>query len=99
MRKPHSKPSVRLVLGLAVAGFLLLSAESCDTPATDRSDKQPDGFQDTTNVVIWKNADQVPNVATFCADKLAWAATLSSDGTKQPQLVRVPEHDEQCGGR
>ena len=91
------KPPVKVVIGLSIAGFLLLSAESCDQPATDRSDRQPDGYQDVTNVVIWKNADQVPNVATFCADKLAYAATLSSDGAKQPQLLRVPEHDAQCG--
>ena len=85
-------PAVLLLVALPV-----LTAGSCDAPADDRPNIAADGFQDATNVIIWRNADQVPNVATFCADRLAWAATLSSDGAKTPNLLRVPEHDSRCG--
>lgn len=85
--------------GLAVAAFVLLSAESCDPPADDRqtgNGKAADSYADTTNVTVWRNADQIPNVALFCADGMRFASTLSSDGVKQPQLLRIPEQDKQC---
>lgn len=78
---------------------LIALAACAETPSDDRTETKPDGYQDVTNVVIWRNADDVPNVATFCADHLAFASTLSSDGTKAPQLVRVPEHDSACGAQ
>lgn len=95
--KMKKSPSVKVVVGLAIAGFLFLSAESCDTPNQDRANKQADSYGEATNVKVWLNADEIPTVATFCADNLAWASTLSSDGAKTPTLLRVPEHDSQCG--
>lgn len=100
MKKQSRWKRVGIVLSLALSGFLVLSAESCDAPADDRTTGKgtaADGYQDTSQVVIWRNADQIPNVATFCADGLAWAATLSSDGMKVPNLLRIPEHDSRCG--
>ena len=78
---------------------ILLFAGCSEQPSDDRTNKSADGFEDATKVVIVKNADQVPNIALFCADGLRFAATLSSDGAKQPQLVRVPEQDSMCSGR
>ena len=83
---------------LTATPVLLLGACS-DQPSDDRTNKSADSFVDATKVVIVKNADQVPNVALFCADGLRFAATLSGDGAKQPQLVRVPERDDVCAGR
>lgn len=94
--KQHRKPSVRLTAAITITACLLLGASSCDEPAQDRAKTEADGFQDATNVVVWRNADQVPNVVTFCADGLAWAATLSSDGYKTPNLLRLPERDSRC---
>jgi hypothetical protein len=87
----------RGLLGLGL-GCLLLTG--CAATSADRLPEaggpSPDGFADATDVTVWRNADNVPNVAMFCADGLRWAATLSDDGSKSPVLVRVPEHDSRC---
>lgn len=82
--------------GIVIVLAVLLGAGSCDTALTDRAKQQPDGFQDATNVVVWRNADQVPNLVTFCADGLAWASTLSSNGMTNPNLLRLEEKDNRC---
>lgn len=82
--------------GIAVAGVVLLGAQSCDTPSSDRENKRADGYADVYDVTIWRNADDVPNVAMFCVDGMRFASTLSADGVKQPQLVRIPEQDRRC---
>lgn len=88
---------MKLFAGLAIAGVMLLGG--CGGTEQDRqtpAGTQPDAYADTTDVTLWRNADNVPNIAIFCAGDLRFAATLSSDGTKQPSLVRVPEQDRQC---
>jgi len=93
-----------------IAGLVLVTAsvltplatDSC-APATD--DRQaPNGtradfYDDATNVTVYRNADDVPNVATFCLGTYGWAATLSggdSGADKTAVLVRFPELDAKC---
>lgn len=90
---------------LAVSG-LLLALTACTPSEADDDRKgsggnQPDKVADTTNVVIHRNADNVPNVAYFCSGPLGWASTLSgtdSGGSKAASLVRLEAYDEVCAG-
>lgn len=85
------------VIGVMVLAMLVIAVLSgCEEASMDRAKTQPDGHQDATQVIVWRNADQVPNVVTFCADGLAWASTLSSNGYKDPSLTRLPERDSRC---
>jgi hypothetical protein len=86
------------IIGLVAAGVLAL-AGCTGQAAQDRESGaglKPDRVADASEVVVWRNADDIPNVATFCADGLAWAATLSRDGVTAPQLLRLPERDARC---
>lgn len=95
----------RVTVVMAV-GTLVLSTAACAAMATDDraggSGTQPDTFADATHVTVYRNADQVPNVATFCLGHYGWASTLSSgdQGANKPStLVRFPEMDKTtCGG-
>lgn len=90
----------KTMMAALAAGVLALGLAGCGSqPSDDRPNADADAYKDATKVTIWRNADGVPNVAIFCADGLRFAATLSSDGAKQPQLVRVPEGDQECAGR
>lgn len=86
----------RLTTAIALtAGMLLLTG--CDQVTQDRqTGLQPDHAADTTNVTVWRNVDNAPNVIIFCADGLAFAATSSVDGQRQPQLLRLAERDGRC---
>lgn len=87
-------------MAAVLAGAPMLLLAGCGAqPSDDRPDAAADAYKDTSKVTIWRNADGAPNVVRFCADGLAWAATLSSDGAKSPQLLRVPERDEVCAQR
>lgn len=90
----------RAIAGLLGSAGLLLCG--CAPTSADRLPEAggptPDAFADATDVTVWRNVDNVPNVAMFCADGLRWAATLSDDGAKSPVLVRVPERDASCAG-
>lgn len=91
------KTKTKTVAGLIVLAFFLLGgASSCDTPNRDRSNRNADGYHEASNVQVWLNADEVPTLVRFCADGLAWASTLSSDGAKTPVILRVPERDGVC---
>jgi len=91
MKKFVALLAVPLALGLALTG--------CATANQDRSSgsgTQPDKYSDTSNVELFRNADNIPNVAYFCAGDFGWASTLSNDGTSAPQLVRFTEYDSIC---
>lgn len=78
---------------------MALGASSCEVTTQDRTTEagaQPDRVADTSDVTVWRNIDNAPTVVTFCADGLRFAATLSADGTRAPQLVWIPEHDRRC---
>jgi hypothetical protein len=95
--------ATRLVL-LAASALLIPLAGSCSSATEDRqgpAGTQPDGFQDAQHVTVYRNADTVPNVATFCLGRYGWASTLkssdsSSGGGAAPSLVRFPELDKVC---
>jgi len=94
-----------LVIGLLGLATLLPleTTSSCDTSATgDRqapNGTRADSFGDAQHVTVYRNADDVPNVATFCLDDYGWAATLSGTDAaenKASTLVRFPEMDKTC---
>lgn len=96
----------RMSLALVAALALLFGlAAQCSTPVEDRSGPngaQPDGYQDATHVTVYRNADQVPNIATFCIGAYGFASTLKDtssggSGSAAPSLVRFPELDKTCG--
>jgi len=94
------KTKLALAAGTVVLAITGLSA--CASTSDDRSGSaggsNPDNYSDATHVTLYRNVDNVPNVATFCAGTLGFASTLSSDGAKNPTLVRVPEMDSTvCG--
>lgn len=91
------------IIAGAIGVFLLLTAESCG-PSDDRSGTvgngtKPDGYLDATNVIVFRNADDVPNVVLFCIGKFRFASTLSGSNTESAMLIRLPEDDVACGGK
>lgn len=82
---------------MAVAAALLMLA-GCDQVTQDRQQggPDPDRVADTSQVTVWRNVDNAPNLIVFCADGLAWAGTSSVDGARAPSLLRVPERDGRC---
>lgn len=94
-----------LIIGLlgVVTLLPLETTSSCDTtPTGDRqapNGNRADFFKDAQKVTVYRNADSVPNVATFCLDSYGWAATLSGTDAaenKAATLVRFPEMDKAC---
>lgn len=96
----------RSLAALAAATALLmpLANECTGQPTGDRqgpAGTQPDGYQDAQHVVVYRNADDVPNVAVFCLGPHGWASTLSGTDAaenKTAVLVRYPEYDKTCAG-
>lgn len=85
----------------AAATLILLSACGAASDRESGSGDQPDKITDTTNVIVYRNADKVPNVATFCAGAYAFVSTLSATdaGENKPAtLLRFPELDAGCPG-
>lgn len=85
---------------VALVGAAALALTGC-TPAAnqDRSGgagSLPDALYDTQLVELYRNADNIPNIAYFCAGDFGWAATLSNDGTAAPTLVRLESYDAKC---
>ena len=64
---------VRFIAIAAVAG---MTTTGCSSAKQDRPESEPDGFGDATQVTVWRNADWVPNIATFCANNLSSSARL-----------------------
>lgn len=83
---------IALLLGAAV----LLAG--CTTSAErEDSGKPADTYADTSNVTVYRNVDNIPNVAMFCAGPYRFAATLNSaDGKGRGQLLRLYEDDYIC---
>lgn len=101
--------SPRRVAGLVLLGVSVLlpleTTSDCSGDATgDRqapNGTRADSFKDAQHVTVYRNADNVPNVATFCLDQYGWAATLSGTDAaenKPSTLVRFPELDKTCVG-
>lgn len=94
---------MKRALAIIATGAAVLVLSSCGA-ASDResgSGDQPDKITDTTNVIVYRNADKVPNVATFCAGAYAFVSTLSATdaGENKPAtLLRFPELDAGCPG-
>lgn len=97
-----------MILGAKVAAVVLIgltvleTAPSCGQATADRtsgSGMQADSTKDATHVTVYRNADDVPNVATFCLGKYGWAATLSGTDAgenKAGTLVRFESLDKEC---
>lgn len=81
---------------LCVGAVVLSGCNSVNSDRTSGAGANADELRDTTAVVVYLNADNVPNVAYFCAGAYGWAATLSNDGTSAPALVRFAEYDKNC---
>ena len=86
---------------LVSAGLLLLAG--CNPGATDDrqggNGKTPDGYGDMTKVIVWRNADSVPNLAFFCAGGHKFVSTLSGGDNgvnKASNFMRLPEEDDDC---
>ncbi len=89
----HIKRAAALTATLTVA---LLGA--CSPAQQDRPNQTPDHTKDATEVTIWRNVDNVPNVSTFCAAGKGWITTLNSDSGHRGEVQRFFEMDELCGG-
>ena len=97
----------RMTTAVVVAVLSPLAIDGCGSTTADRSTgsgTQADAYHDATHVTVYNNADQVPNVATFCLGPYGWAATLKASGSSSsgssggaaPALVRFPELDKTC---
>lgn len=83
----------------AIAGTFALTLTGCSAANMDRSSgagSEADNVSDTSLVEVYRNADNIPNVAYFCAGEFGWASTLSNDGNSAPSLIRLPEYDSKC---
>lgn len=86
--------------GLALGFTVLLTG--CGTTTGDRDaggGAKADTYKDAQQVVVYRNANDVPNVANFCLGEYGWASTLSggdSGADKSSALVRFPEYDVVC---
>ena len=96
------RPSLA-ALTASLALLVPLANECASQPTADRqgpAGTQPDNYQDAQHVTIYRNADLVPNVATFCVGQYGFIVTLktgsSSGADTSPALVRFPELDKRC---
>lgn len=86
----------------AAAVLLIPLATTCGAATDDRqggNGSQPDAFSNATHVVVYRNADSVPNLAYFCAGQYGWAATLTGTDAaenKPATIVRFPDYDAAC---
>lgn len=82
----------KITVVIAVAGLAL--AGCGEYASQDRSEEAggrgADSYADTSNVTVWRNVDNVPNIATFCADGQKFWATLSVDGQRAPAVGIIP---------
>lgn len=85
---------------LAVLAAFVATAGSCETATQDRQQggNKADEYMDVTEVVVWRNIDNAPNVVGFCAEGVRLLATLSLDGARSPALVVAPDFAQTCGG-
>ena len=76
---------------MIIIGAVTFIGACTDVPTADRVEggRQADDYADVTDVTIYRNVDNVPNVANFCAGGEEYAATLSVDGTRSPELIHL----------
>lgn len=90
----------KLSIAVTAAAIVTVALAGCTPTANqDRSaggGNLPDSLYDTQLVELYRNADNIPNVAYFCAGEYGWTATLSNDSTSAPALVRFPDYDKRC---
>ena len=97
---------MKTIIRTAIAGAALIALAGCSQATQDRpadaGGKDPDALRAATQVTVYLNADNVPNVALFCIDKMRFASTLSggdSGKDKASSLLRLPDQDVVCGGK
>lgn len=90
-----NKKKVIAIVGLALIVPMLGGCWDNSHDRESGAGMAADTFQDTSDVTVWRNADEVPNLATFCADGRAWVATLNSNNGRG-QLLRDTEMDNRC---
>lgn len=91
-----------LALSAALAAALTLTA--CSAQLGDRGGEEGspvDKVSDVPYVEVFRNADNMPNIARVCVEGLGFAATssgLRGDGTTiaSPALIRITEWDTFC---
>jgi hypothetical protein len=89
----------------ALLTALLVALIGCGASATDDrkagKGSEPDGYGDMTNVIVYRNADSVPNLALWCVGDHAFWSTLSgsdSGENKASQVIRAEDQDvPHCG--
>ena len=91
----------RYLIPAALFVALVTTAGSCqEQPYDDRSSEaggsEADNYADTTDVTVYRNVDDVPNVVSFCAGGVRFFSTLSSDGYKTPTLLTAPDAFQDC---
>lgn len=100
------------LIAAAIPVAVLLSASSCATATQDRSGgsgQDPDAFSEVTKVMVFTNANSVPNIALFCINPgdgsgpMAIMSTLSggdSGKDKAAAITRMPDLDvSYCKGK
>ncbi len=92
------KKTLSILLLPVLATLALGGCSVADDDRESGNGKDPDVIHDTSHVTLYRNANNIPNVAYFCAGELGWASTLS--GTDQVYkaafIVRLPEYDAVC---
>lgn len=98
------KARYNLSKAMKISGIALISIVAltgCSATLQDRSDglgSEPDTVSDTTDVTVYRNADDVPNVAYFCAGDYGWASTMNTS-TGRGELHRFEEYDSICSDK
>lgn len=80
---------------------VLFGAAACgkDDVTQDRADPNPDHTDQATNVTVYYNVDNAPNVVGFCIGQYRFISTLSGGDqgdNKTAVLLRFPEQDTLC---
>ena len=95
-----------LVSLVAVLALVVGCSEPATNDRTSGKGKDADITTDAWNVTLYRNADNIPNIALFCIhreDPIAVMSTLSGGDTginKTANIVPLPKLDASyCGGR
>lgn len=84
----------------ALAAVTLVTLTGCSAASQDRSTgKDPDVIKDATQVTVYLNADDVPNLAFWCTGALRWVGNLNTGNDRASFIQRFPEEDVLCGGK
>ena len=92
----------KTLLMMSIMIATLAATVACSDQLGDRGGQEgapPDHIGDVQWVEVWRNADEMPNVARVCVEGIAFATTssgLRGEGVASPQLVRVAEWDGFC---